>query len=319
MKIGIIGPGAMGCLFAVFLKEAGEEVWLIDHNSARAARIAKTGIRVESISGARQVKVNVIVSAKEAGVCELILICVKSYDTEKAIRENLSLIGDSSYVLTLQNGLGNMEIISAAAGEEKIFGGTTSQGATLLGDGYIRHAGRGETAIGAANAETNASNPKLKKIREIFEKAGFETKVVDNVHNFIWSKLIINVGINALTAITRLKNGRLVEISHTKKIMAQAVSEAVAAARRRGIVLSYADPLEKVKAVCRATTGNTSSMLQDVLKGKKTEIDFINGAIVKEAKKLGIDVPVNILLTELVKAIEETYGGYENADSRRED
>ena len=150
MRIGVIGPGAMGCLFASFLTEAGEDVWLIDHHPARAAKIAKRGVRLEGISGKRQVTVNITASPQEVGLCELILVCVKSYDTKKAIKDNLSLIGPSSYVLTLQNGVGNMEIISAAVGKEKTIGGMTSEGTTLLEDGYVRHAGRGETSIGEA-------------------------------------------------------------------------------------------------------------------------------------------------------------------------
>ena len=313
MKIGVVGPGAVGCLFAAFLKEAGEEVWLIDHNPERAARIAGTGIRVEGISGERVVEIGVCASPEEIGICELILVCVKSYDTEAAVRSNLSLVGDTSFVLTLQNGLGNMEIISSLDGEEKTLGGITAQGATLLGDGHIRHAGKGETVIGKVNPKSplrqaqdlaEIQNSKMEEIAELLEKAGFNTKIVANARDIIWSKLIINVGINALTAITGLKNGKLVEIRYTEMILEEAVKEALAVASARGVKISCEDPLEKVKSVCRATAGNISSMLQDVRKKRRTEIDFINGAIVKEAERLKIDVPVNRVLTNLVKTIE---------------
>ena len=330
----------MGCLFASFLTEAGEDVWLIDHNPERASKVSKRGIRLEGISGERRVKVKITASPQEVGMCELILVCVKSYDTRKAIENNLSLVGSSSYVLTLQNGVGNMEIISVVVGGERTIGGTTSQGATLLGDGYIRHAGKGETSIGEADPRFSnrgqsprlrqgsllrqgfrrqtggrafrsppfhTGQAKLKEIAMVLEGAGFKTKVVDNIQDLIWSKLIINVGINALTAITGLKNGKLVEIPYTEKVLEKAVREAIAVAQARGITLTFKDPVEKVKSVCRATAGNVSSMLQDVLKKKRTEIDFINGAIVKEAGKFKIDVPVNCILTTLIKAIEETY------------
>jgi 2-dehydropantoate 2-reductase len=123
----------------------------------------------------------------------------------------------------------------------------------------------------------------------------------------LWSKLIINVGINALSALTRLHNGRLIEFEGTRRILRDAVTEAVKIAKRKRIKLIYEDPLAKVEAVCEATSGNVSSMLQDVLRRKRTEIDFINGVIVRLGQELGIPVPVNSLLVNLVKTIEDSY------------
>ena len=145
------------------------------------------------------------------------------------------------------------------------------------------------------------------KIVHAFEGAGFDTRSADEVETLIWGKLIVNVGINALTAITRVKNGQLPAIPGAKTVMEMAVQEAVSIAHVKGINLPYPDPFERVLEVCRATAENKASMLQDVLGQRITEIRAINGAIVREGKKLGIPTPVNLTLTSLVEAIQETY------------
>ena len=307
MKIVIVGPGAMGCLFASFLAKSGEEVCLFDKRKKRAESISRSGIRVEGISDLKA-SVKVATDPKDIKKCDLIIICVKSYDTEAAVKEVKPLIGKDTLVLTLQNGVGNVEAITGIAGEEKTVGGVTSQGATLLGDGHIRHAGRGETIIGLASRQSSVvSRQYLDKIAGVFEKAGFPTKIADNIQDLIWSKLIINVGINALTGITHLNNGRLIEFEGTDAILEEAVKEAIKVAKAKGIKIIFDDPKEKVRDVCRATAGNVASMLQDVLKKRRTEISYINGAIVKEAESLNIDTPVNRILTSLVQTIESTY------------
>ena len=164
-------------------------------------------------------------------------------------------------------------------------------------------AGQGETIIGPGGD----LNSPAEKLVSAFNQAGFKTRSADNVNDLIWGKLIINVGINALTAITRLKNGRLPELRGTRLIMEEAVKEAVAVARAKDIQLPYPDPLGRVIEVCQATAGNIASMLQDVINEKETEVDFINGAIVREGKAMGIPTPINLTLTSLVQAIQETY------------
>ncbi len=306
MKIVVIGPGATGCLFVAYLiKGGGQEVWLLDKNSARAKVIKEQGIMVEGITGEWKVKVNITCDACEAGVADLIIISVKSYDTREALKHIKPLFKATSLVLTLQNGLGNAEIISEVVPPENVLGGITNQGVTSLGFGKIRHAGSGETTIGRLDGKIPVE---LCDIRELFNKAGLVTLISKDIKALIWSKLIINVGINALTAITRLKNGKLIEFEGTRKILEDAVAEAVRVARRKRVRLIYDDPLSKAEAVCQATSENISSMLQDVLKSKRTEIDFINGMIVRYSQELGIAVPVNTVLTNLVKTIEVSYG-----------
>ncbi|MFH0913011.1 MAG: 2-dehydropantoate 2-reductase, partial [Candidatus Omnitrophota bacterium] len=299
MKIVIVGPGAMGSLFAAFLakslpngRQAREEVWLLDKHKERVSQIQRNGISVEGVSGNWQAQVKAASEAKEIGEANLVIICVKSYDTKEAVRHAKLLIGDNTRVLTLQNGIGNIEIISEVVGIEKVIGGATNLGATLLEIGKVRHAGRGETVIGRIDGKIPVE---MRSIREIFNKVGLETRISRDIKGLLWSKLIVNVGINALTAITRLNNGRLTEFEGARRILRTAVTEAIRVAKRKRIKLIYDDPLAKVEAVCEATATNVSSMLQDVLKKKRTEIDFINGVIVRQGQELGIPVPINSL------------------------
>jgi 2-dehydropantoate 2-reductase len=304
MKIVVVGAGAMGSLFAAFLSKSKEEIWLLDRNKDKAAKISQQGIIVEDNSGSWQAKVKIASDAKEIGRADLIIICVKSFDTKEAILQAKPLIEDNTRVLTLQNGIGNIEIIGEIIGEEKVIGGTTNEGATLLGAGHIRHAGRGETIIGTVDGK---APPAMRAIRETFNRVGFQTKMSRDIKGLLWSKLIINVGINALTAITGLNNGKLIEFEGTRKILREAVGEATRIAKRKRIKLIYDDPLAKVEAVCEATSNNVSSMLQDVLRKKRTEIDFINGVVLRQGQELGIPVPVNSMLVDLVKTIEASY------------
>lgn len=303
MKITIVGPGAIGCLFAGFLARLKEEVWLLDKNPQRAEKLKEEGIKIEGLSNF-SVKINATINPDEIGQTDLVIICVKSYDTEQAIRSAKQLVGEKTAVMTLQNGIGNIQIIGEVVGQDKVIGGVTNHGATLLGWGHIRHAGKGETIIGKADGKVLGQ---LRDISAILNKAGFETKISKDINSILWSKLIINVGINALTALTRLNNGKLIEFEGTKDIMRLAVFEAVKIAKVKRIKLIYDDPMQKVESVCKATAGNVSSMLQDVLNKKRTEIEFINGAIVRWGQNLNIPTPINYTLTNLIKTIEASY------------
>jgi len=302
MKFLIVGPGAMGCLFAAQLKRADHDVTLLDYRRERAELINQQGIRVEGITGEYGIQVPTV-TGQIPKTPDVVLICVKANQTRQAAEDLGALIGHEARVLTLQNGLGNLDALVGVFGEARVLGGVTAEGATLLGPGHIRHAGQGQTIIGP---EGLPENP-VAKVVSSFKAAGFDTRSADNVNDLIWGKLVINVGINALTAITQLKNGRLPDIEGARTVMEEAALEAVAVAHARGINLPYPDPLARVIGVCRATAGNIASMLQDVLKKKVTEVEFINGAIVREGRALGVPTPVNRTLTCLVQAIQETF------------
>jgi 2-dehydropantoate 2-reductase len=304
VKIAIVGPGALGCLIAGLLKHrTKEDIWLIDNIPSRVKIVRDQGIIIEGLSSIKA-RPNVTAEAKEAGVCDLVVICVKSYSTEDACKGVKELVCKDTFVMTLQNGIGNVQILNDHFGQDRVIAGITNHGATLLGPGQVRHAGKGDTIIGASNGKVLGP---VKEIASILTKGGLEAKVSRDIDSVIWSKLVINVGINALTAITRLKNGALIEHDGTKEILRSAVQEAVKIVKKKRIKLAYDDPIQKVESVCKGTAANISSMLQDVLNNKRTEIDFINGAIVRQGKSLDIPTPVNSVLTDLVRTIESSY------------
>jgi 2-dehydropantoate 2-reductase len=257
---------------------------------------------VQGLSEEYRVKVPTI-SNTLSTVPDLVLICVKSYKTREAAQAIEPFIGPKTVLVTLQNGVGNVEILQEIFGEDRVLGGVTAEGATLLGPGKIKHAGRGDTIIGPGRDPDGPAE----KLVSAFNRAGFNSKSADHVTDLIWGKLIVNVGINPLTAITRLKNGRLPGLPAIRIIMEEAVREAVEVSQAKGIDLPYPDPLARVIEVCHATAENVASMLQDVLNKKQTEIDAINGAIVREGKELNIPTPINLTLTSLVQAIQDSY------------
>jgi 2-dehydropantoate 2-reductase len=302
MRFLIVGPGAMGCLFSARLKKAGFDVTLLDYNRERTEHLNRQGICVEGVSGEYTAMVPSMVYEIGDGF-DFVLLCVKSNKTRIAAEFLKTRLSYETVIVTLQNGIGNLEILEEIFGKHRILGGVTAEGATSLGWGRIRHAGVGSTVIGP---EGTIDGPAGKLVSAL-NKAGFRAETTDNVTGLLWGKLIINAGINALTAVTGLKNGKLPQVTGTNLLMEELVREAEAVAAAKNITLPYDDPLARVREVCRNTSDNISSMLQDVLNKKETEIDFINGAIVMEGEMLGIPTSVNRMITYIVKAIEESY------------
>jgi len=305
MRVAIIGPGAMGNLFAYLLaRNPDADVHLLDNHRERAERISGQGLFVEGVSGEHHVRPAVSLDARDIGPVDLAVLCVKGPDTWAACRDAQALLGPRTPLLTLQNGMGNLEEIERALGPGRAMGGTTSMGATVLDLNRIRHAGWGETVIGEPGG---SRSDRAEAVLALFRGAGLEISFTDNLQGLLWSKLIINVGINALTALTRLHNGELIRHEGTRAVMKQAVEEAVRVAERMGIRLLYDRPVDKVASVCEATAGNVASMLQDFLKEKRTEIRQINGVVVRLGEEMGIPAPVNRVLLHLVTTLEESY------------
>jgi len=302
VKTVIIGPGAMGCLYAFLLTRAGYEAWLLDNSEDRAERIRVQGLKIEGVSGDYQLPFPRISASPDViGKADLIIIFVKSYSTAAALQSVKELVTANTIILTLQNGIGNMESIRDAYPQNPIVAGTTAQGATLLGSGHIRHAGMGETIIGGIDANSTFH---AKLIKDLFMSAYIPTEMAEDVQGVLWGKLLINCAINPLTAIMRVSNGLLPKIPDLCEVMSRVVEEGAAIARSAGITLPYSDPAAKVMEVCAATAGNRSSMLQDIEAGKKTEINYLNGALVRYGKEAGVAAPLNSFLTHLVQALE---------------
>ncbi len=302
MKIVIVGAGAMGSLFGGKLAQAGAEGVLYDVFAEHVLAVRAKGLAIEDASsGAVTVcRPHASTDVADCRNADVLVIFVKSTATEDAARAFRDVAGLATIALTLQNGLGNEAILRKHFGVERTAAGVTSQGATFLEPGKIRHAGKGPTHLGMADGR----NEKLEPLAVLLGAAGFETHIEADVSSLVWSKLVINVGINALTAFVNQPNGRLLDTEETRALMADLVAEAVAVAKASGVRLTYADPLQTVMDVAKKTGANRSSMLQDFDRGRESEIDFINGAIVREAALLGVSVPVNATVTRLIRAIE---------------
>jgi 2-dehydropantoate 2-reductase len=304
MKIAIVGAGAMGCLYGAKLSAVPtNEVYLIDVWLDHIASINENGLLMEE-DGKLITYSNVkgVSDASQVGPCDLAIIFVKSTLTGQAVKTNKAVFGPDTVALTLQNGLGNIDLICAEIGDHNVIAGTTAHGATMLGPGKVRHAGSGKTIIGELSGK---DSERIQRIASVFKAAGLDTDISYNVIGLVWDKLLVNVGINALTGITKLHNGELLCHPEIEELLEAAVSEAFAVAKAKGIQLSYDDPVEHTKAVCTATAANKSSMLQDILNHKQTEIDMINGAIVREGASVGVAAPVNLVLTNLIKFLQK--------------
>lgn len=302
MKISVIGAGAMGSLYGGKLAQAGNEVILFDINQAHVDAINSSGLEIEELEGEESSTISLKATSQEGDVkgSEVLIFFVKSTATRRAAEQFCNILDSDTLAVTLQNGVGNEEILRSFFGADSTAAGVTSQGATFLGPGKIRHAGKGPTHL----CMSNKKNMKLRPFVEELNKAGFETHIDDNIEDLIWSKLIINVGINALTALTGLQNGRLLDFENTKSLMKDLVEEAVAVAKKKGITLTYDDPLNTVFDVAKKTATNRSSMLQDFDRGTISEIEFINSAIVREGEALGVPTPVNSTMARLVSTID---------------
>jgi 2-dehydropantoate 2-reductase len=306
MKILVVGPGAMGSLFAVLLADAGNDVHILDYKPDRALRLNEKGFRIHGASGERFKRIKVVLRADANGDVDYTFIWVKSYNTTDALRSIAPAIGKESFIVTLQNGLGNAERIAESFGAEKVIAGVTSHGATCLAPGDIFHAGIGETVIGSFSGEPCEG---VLRCAKLLNEAGIQTRVSEDIRSEIWGKLIVNAAINPITAITGMRNGGLIQYAETRKVMEMVVKEGVEVATKLNISLPYPDPVGKVMDVCRLTAKNISSMLQDVMAGRRTEIDFINGAITRVGREIGVPTPVNETLTCLLKVLEERSKG----------
>ncbi|MGD2186841.1 MAG: 2-dehydropantoate 2-reductase [Desulfobacterales bacterium] len=305
MKIAIVGAGAMGSLFGTLLAEAGNEVWLYDIWQDHMKTVRKRGLTIEFEGKTRNVSLNAVNNPLQIGESELVLMFVKSTQTQSAAESAALLAGGNGLVMTLQNGMGNAETIAEHITPGRILVGTTSHGATMLGAGKIRHAGKGPTILGIWSSDEK----KFKIARQIaamLTQAGIETTAVADVRPVIWDKLLVNVGINAITALCGITNGQILDLESTRELSHLAVQEAAAVAQALGIQIRD-DPISHVFQVAVATAPNRSSMGQDVDHQRPTEIDSINGFIVSEAERMGISAPVNRTLTALVKTMEYHY------------
>jgi 2-dehydropantoate 2-reductase len=295
-RVAILGAGALGSLFAYHLAS---------RTPAGVRLLARTpALGSVALEGGDVVPV--LPWRRADGPVDLLLVLVKAYATADAIRMALDLgaVGPATVALTLQNGLGNAEALAEALGAARVLAGTTAQGATLLAPGRVAHGGAGPTLI-APWAPGGPAAAAAATVAALLSEAGLPAEVAGDPRPLLWAKLTVNCGINALTALLRVPNGELLTRPGARRLMEAAAREAGAVAAAAGVVLP-GDPAERVALVARATGANRSSMLQDVERGRRTEVDAINGAVAREGRRLGVSAPVNETLADLVRALSES-------------
>jgi 2-dehydropantoate 2-reductase len=303
VKICFVGAGALGCAIGGTLAKAGSQVTLVDLNKAHVDAINRDGLIMRENGKDRPVKVRAATDYADVGVVDLVIVLVKSNFTRAAIEAAKAIVGPDTVVMSIQNGLGHEEVLAEVVGKEHLLAAKTYVGGVLLGPGHVI-AGVAEklTYIGELDGSVTY---RVTKIATEFKRAGLNTVVSHNIVGTIWDKLLINVATGAVSAVTGLVYGGLYKVPEVEATAIAAVAEAMAVAKAQGVVLSIKDPKD---AWLMAAEGLPfefkTSMLQSLERGQTTEVDFINGSVVRAGKACGIPTPVNETLVACVKGIE---------------
>jgi len=297
-NVTILGTGAMAMRFGAALARAGHRVTLVGTWLESLAMVDAHGIAVDAGSTVWTVPAAAALLGDVLPPAPLVLVLVKAHQTHSVAPHAARLVSEDGLILTLQNGLGNRESLIEAAGEERVAAGVTSEGATVLGPGFVRIAGAGMTTLGYAGPAAE----RVPRVARWLREAGFDVDTTADIDALLWRKLAVNCAINPLTALHSVPNGALLEDRGLAEQMAAAAREVGVVARRAGVQLG-ADPVALAREVALRTADNRSSMLQDVERGGLTEIDAICGAVVRAGRHLGVETPVNLRLWRRVSAL----------------
>jgi len=304
LKTLILGAGAMGCLYGGLLKERGNDVILVDVSKPQVDEINKNGLALETAEGKRNIKIKAKFSQEVNEQPDLIILFTKTIHSKSALSSLKAIIGPETMVLSLQNGLGNDEVIKEFVRTDRIIIGTTNFPSDLLKPGNVRSLGKGTTKIMSCNGEVTE---KLKQVEVMLSDAGFNCIITEDVFVSIWEKVAFNAACNALTAASRLKLGDVGKTDEGKELARSIAKEVVSVANAKNIHANAENVIKLIELDFVEHAEHMPSMMQDVLGNRTTEIDFINGAVVREAEKLGISVPVTNVLYKLVSMIQKNY------------
>ncbi|MFM7330624.1 MAG: ketopantoate reductase family protein [Brachymonas sp.] len=308
MKIAILGAGSLGSALGGVLAEQGHEVWLITRNADHVTAIRERGLILRTDGADRTVRLQASTNASEAGVVDGVIILVKSAQTLEATLAAKSSVGDASWVMSLQNGLGHEEVLAQVFGKERVLAGKTYCGGQMIASGHVICGVQGkDTHIGElAWNRDGAISERLRGIAQAFNDAGITTQMSDNIEGAMWDKLFINVATGALSGITRLPYGLLYQVPELAQTATLAVREAMSVAAAKGVRFGLAQPIDAWhKAGAGLPYEFKASILQTLERGMRTEIDYINGAVVRYGAQLGIAMPVNSSLVACIKGIEK--------------
>lgn len=300
MRVNVLGAGAMGSAFGALLQQAGHAVTLVDRNARHVAAINAHGLRVRTPDSEFTLAIPATGHPREVSEADLVLFFVGSNATAAAARDVLPMLAASGCVLTLQNGLGNAEALSAAAGEDKVLAGSTYVSAAMRAPGHVHVTNIGPTVLGEVAGPVSSRS---RKIADLLQEAGLPCQAVENVMGHIWLKFALNCALNPLAAITGLRTGEVVRHPQMSRLLDSVIAEIMAVARAQGLRFPEADPARHIREHARLRY-NRPSMLQHIEAGLPTEIDSLNGALLRHAENLGVPVPVNSAIMALVRGIE---------------
>ncbi len=301
-RIAVLGAGAVGCYFGGMLARAGAPVTLIGRASHVEA-MTHDGLCLETLHFQQQIPVTASVDIAAARDAEIVLLCVKTLDTQTAATALAPHLADGASIVSMQNGVDNVERIRAAAGLEAI-AAVVYVAAEMTAPGHVKHTGRGDLVIGALRAH-DCRPGELDRLAALFGRAGVPCRVSQNVEADLWIKLLMNCAYNAISALSRARYGRIVGNSSTRALMKEVTAEVVAVARAAGVRFPEVDLVAAVEQLGEAMAGALSSTAQDIARGKRTEIDALNGYVARRGAELGVATPVNQTLHALVKLLEE--------------
>jgi 2-dehydropantoate 2-reductase len=302
-RIAVLGAGAVGCYFGGMLARAGAAVTLI----ARAQHVAavnEDGLLLDTLQFREHVRMPASEHPHAVAGHDVVLVCVKSGDTEGAALAMQPHLDPDAIVCSLQNGVDNADRIAAVIGRGAL-AAVVYVGAHMAGPGHVRHTGRGDLVIGALDA---AQRERAARVAKNFTDAAVPCTVAADIRVELWTKLVLNCAYNAMSALTQLQYGPMLDAAHGRALMTEIVGEAHAVARAAGVALGEAAALDRVLALAAAMPLQRSSTAQDIERGRRTEIDALNGYLVRQADALGVPVPVNRTLHALVKLRERSLG-----------
>jgi 2-dehydropantoate 2-reductase len=302
VKIAVVGAGAMGSVYAGLLASAGHEVWAVDRWQEHVDAIRERGLRVEGASGDRVVRVRATTDATEVGEAELVLIATKAMDVEAASESARVLVGPGTLVLSIQNGLGGPDIAASILGEKRVAIGVAGGfGASIVEPGRVHHHGLELVRLGERHGP---ATPRVEAIAQVWRAAGFNVQTDDDVDRVIWEKLICNVSFSGPCAVLGCTIGEVIADRHAWTVASRCGQEAFEVARALDVSLGFDDVGSYVRNFGLKIPGARPSMLLDLMAGRRSEIDFINGAIPRAGRETGVATPFNEAVTALVKARE---------------
>ena len=307
MKIVIVGAGALGGLFGASLSQGGQEIVFVEPNQAVVRAINEKGIGVAShellgAQGLQYFPARAVSSGQEIQQCDLLFMAVKTYNTQEATRQIAHLVGPDSPLITLQNGLGYIELMGKICDPANIISGFTSMGGTALGPGEVMNDVTGPTYLGD---QQNSNGDRLAQICAILNKSGLPAKEVTDIVSRRWNRVLVHAAINPVSALLHCRNSQLLDSLHPLSLMKRLIDEGRDIAEARGIDLGEVDHYEMLFATCRDKANHLSPMLQDILNGRKTEIDAMNGILCRYARQTGVPAQSHLTIYELIKSLEK--------------